>query len=136
MKSLTNEQMEERAQLISQLNEAGMELLSAVRRMNEQIDFMWPPVYSAQKKYNELLEKADEWQSQVHADMEEHSDNESQQWRESEEGQQYIAWMRKFTTDSEEMRLNKPQPMELPELDEVIQLARLPDRLSAVPVPK
>lgn len=124
---LSKQQMKERDVLVRRIVETKGKLEDAVAEFNEKLSSLKAPVEESTVKLNELIAEANELVSAIHSDMEMYYDDRSEQWQEGEKGQDYLSWMEEFATEFDEVDVEFPGNLEMPDVDCAETLEALPD---------
>lgn len=118
MKELSKEQKKQRDALNEGLSTAACKFREEAEGFNSIVQEAWGDVEHAQAKYNEAVVAARDWVEAVHAKQQEYFDATSEKWQESDEGENYAAWMQAFENiELEEVELDYPDALDVPEAE-------------------
>ena len=128
MKALSKDQVKERLTLVAAIRDAYAELEGAVDGCNATIEAERQKVEARQEALNARLQEAREWASGLVEAMRDYCDERSEKWREGEAGQAYEEWKAAYEGfDPEEMDVDLPGELELPECEVAEELDSLPE---------
>ena len=117
MTKFTDEQLQEHADIIEKLREAKSKLETSVSKFNDLVASESAEVQAELDDYNELVDSAEEFRTQVVGDMNEHYYDKSDKWQESEKGQAYLEWISDWdNADLAPIEIEFPDPIDEPEL--------------------
>ena len=129
MKGLNLVQREGKEKAAEDIRKARGELEAAVEKFNARNAQSLTSVKAAIDKLNAALITAAEWRDGVTEEMEQYADARSERWRESEAGQNFKLWKDQFLgLFLDELELEKPDDLELPDTIEPQEILDLPDQ--------
>jgi hypothetical protein len=128
MTALDKEQEKKKLALIDAIRAAHAELETAIKGYNVVMEEEKDKVQGKLNILNEKIEEAKEWVESIAWDMQYYYDGETEDWQESENGQDYLAWKDEyeaFSTDS--VDVDFPNDLDMPECDLADELENLPN---------
>lgn len=116
MKALTKASLADKSKHQQAIDVAVTELESAIGGYNETVNAAKQKVEDALKKLNDAISSADNWRDGIHADQESYFEDRSEKWQESDAGQNYSAWMDEWSQEFEQVELEYPEELEMPDV--------------------
>jgi uncharacterized coiled-coil DUF342 family protein len=127
MKKLTKEQFDQKWQHINSINEAAKLVEEAIDAYKAQAQMYWDEVEEAVAKYNEAISQASEFKDEVCSEAQEYYDERSEKWQESEKGKSYQEWIDEWESCLDEIEVEQPEELEVPDMEAPDILENLPD---------
>ena len=124
MFKLAKEEISTRNAIQTKLNDAWAEVEKSVGDFNDAVQELRGPVDTAVTKFNEAAAEANEFAANVAARASEEFDNKSENWQESDKGQEASSWKdeyENFTMD--ELEEGWPDDLDIPQPDIDIEAA-------------
>lgn len=115
MKSLSKQQLQEKERIEGELREAFTKLEDAIEQYNLTLDQAWQAVQEAVDAHNAKVSEANDFASEVASDIESFVTDKSDKWQEGDRGQAYLAWQEAWNGDMDEVDLEKPDEISVPE---------------------
>lgn len=115
MKRLSRQQITEKAQHVSDVQEAKQELEEAIAKYNETMEAAKGPVEAAVEKLNDAISAADEWRANISSEQDSYYDERSEKWQEGEAGSNYSDWKDSFSSEFEQVEVSFPDELEVPD---------------------
>lgn len=126
MKQLTKADLTARTERATAIHTAQAKLEKAVEAYNAAALAAREVVEQAIQGLNDAIADANAWIEEVRARMNEHFDDRSEAWQESEAGEAYENWLREYVA-LDEVEADFPDELELPESDAAENLEGLPE---------
>lgn len=117
MKKLTNVQLIDHAQHATDLRETRDALDGALTEYNRRVAKAFSDLQPFVTAFNERVSEANEFVSTVHDDQQAHFDERSEKWQEGDVGSAYSDWMSQWELAVEEVELEEPGELEMPDVD-------------------
>lgn len=109
------------------INEARNALEQAIEKFNIALAANSGPVQAALEVLNEAVVNADTWRGEIADAMEEYAGERSDNWQESDAGSTYRGWIDEWSNELEQIDLDLPEPLEVPDCEAADALEQLPE---------
>jgi uncharacterized coiled-coil DUF342 family protein len=119
MKKLTKAQVEARWRHMDALKASSETVEEAIDQYNQTMQEAWEKIEEAVSSYNEAIAQASEFKEEVYS--------EAQEWQESDKGQSYQEWIDEWEADLDEIEVEQPDELEVPDMEASDSLENLPD---------
>lgn len=114
MKKLSKAQSTQLDTIADALVERYDALDTAIGAYNAAMEEAWTAVDEALGAYNETLSEARELRGDIVDQIQNHIDDKSEKWQDSDKGQAYESWRQQWEQiDLEEVEIDKPDELEL-----------------------
>ncbi len=128
MKRLTKVQTDERSKLCEDIRDAYVGLTDIVAEFNEGVDKLYVDCVAPKlAAYNAAVVAANEWQESLAETMQGYADERSEKWQEGDAGQAYEAWKAAYEEAFDEIEIDAPEPIDVPEDAAADELEGRPD---------
>ena len=127
MNRLNKARIARRDELDALLNARKKALEGAINRFNEAVGDLWIAVEEAADAYNEAVDEANEFRSDVHEEMDGYFNDRSEKWQEGEKGSDYSDWMNEWDMEFDQIEVERPAEAEAPDCSAVGALENLPE---------
>jgi hypothetical protein len=128
MKCLSKKQFEQRAALVADLRKQAALLEKAVADLDAAVAAATPAIASAVVDYNAAREAAEAFVGEIAQEATEYHGERSEKWQESDAGQAYKSFADEWEgAYFEELEIELPEDLEVPELDAADILEGLPE---------
>jgi hypothetical protein len=128
VKQLTKTQLKARTAVVGKLNVSADALREAIEQFNDRTAALFEEVVEpALEAYNLLIEEADSVRAEIHDEAEAWASDRSDRWQESEAGSTHSSWVDDWSAEIEQLMIDPPDPIEVPELSEGETLEGLPE---------
>lgn len=117
MKRLSKEQVKRHAQLATDLHEAYREMEAAIGYYNVAVSEAFAKLAPAVEAFNAKVTEANEFIGEVHDEQEAYFDEKSERWQEGDAGSAYSDWKGEWETEVEEVELEEPGELDVPDVD-------------------
>lgn len=132
MKALKVAQQKSKSQCVLDLEQAKQALENEIEDFNAEKSRLYQKVADALEKYNEALNEAREFTTDIHSEMEEYYENRSDRWKEGDAGSNYQTWMDEWANiDLDEISLEEVADLEMPDMEHYSELDNLPDEVES-----
>lgn len=127
MKKLSKDQLKRKAETLAALQAAQGELSDAINAANTVIGMEAAKLEPLVAKYNEAVEKVEEFRAEIAQELTDHFDEKSEKWQEGDAGSSYSSWKGEWESlSAEQIEIAAPSEIEEPDwIDEVFD--GLPD---------
>lgn len=119
---------EDHAQTIERKKEALEEALAA---FNKKVDEAKQPVEEALSDLNGAIDDASRWLEETNGEMDSYYNERSERWQEGDKGSAYSEWMNSYGSELEQVELELPEEVEMPEVSHPETLRALLDQPDA-----
>ena len=131
MKRLNRKQSSEKASHVQAINTAKEKLEEVILEYNSKMGAAWGPVQEALDKLNQAVAEANEFRDDICTQQQDYYDERSEKWQEGDAGSSYSSWMEEWDSELEEVRMEPPEELEVPDCSEALdQLEQLPEEVS------
>ncbi len=127
MKKLTKAQVEARWRHMDALKASSETVEEAIDQYNQTMQEAWEKIEEAVSSYNEAIAQASEFKEEVYSEAQEYYDERSEKWQESDKGQSYQEWIDEWEADLDEIEVEQPDELEVPDMEASDSLENLPD---------
>jgi hypothetical protein len=127
MKTLTKKDLSDKLAHFVAIRQAHERLEQAVDAFNTTISELRIKVEAALEALNASINEAEGWREEVHTDQDSTFCDKSERWQESEAGLDYQDWMTAWDVQLEEVQIDFPDELEMPNCDALDLLESLPD---------
>ena len=115
MKQLTKDHLATKSQIEQDLEAREAALVQAINDLNEHLNETATKIEALQDEYNTAVGAANEFRESVLNDQEAYFDDLSERQRESGNGQSYADWMSAWSGTLEEVEVEVPEALEIPD---------------------
>lgn len=115
MKMLSDADQKVRDALLQRLADRRAELEAAITQANAVIDEKAQVIEDAVASVNEVIRELDGWRDDLRGQMQDHFDGRSEKWQETDAGQDYLSWLDEWGEPIEEIEVEMPGKIEMPE---------------------
>jgi len=126
MKSLFKDHINQRARIASDMAQAADAIRAAVAHANAQIFLLSTHLEELEDRFNELVAEGYAFVAGIHEMQEEFLDERSDVWREGESGKAYKEWAAEWGISLDGVLIERPEPIEEPDLSASEVLMDLP----------
>jgi uncharacterized protein YukE len=128
MKKLSKVQLTQKEAHQKALEKAHEKLQQAIETFNEERAALWAKVDEAKEALQTAVEEANEWLDEMRSDAQSYYDERTEKWQEGDAGQTYQEWIGQFENELEEVNLEEPEDIDVPEspAEQLDQIAEEP----------
>lgn len=121
MKRLNKVHEDRYARIVRDLTDAREGVEKAIDEFNIAMGEAWIDVAEAKEKYDEELKAAESFREEMASDMQNFYDDRSEKWQEGDAGSQYQQWMDVWGEELDELELEQPYTLDVPDFDETFE---------------
>ncbi len=116
MRRLSKKRLAEFTGHRTSIESARERLESLINVYNEHCETVFAPVEEAASALDGFTTEFNAWAEEIHAEMDEYHGERSDRWQESAAGGEYECWQDAWADVLDELDLEKPEPLEMPEV--------------------
>jgi chromosome segregation ATPase len=124
---LTKAEVQQREEIAAALDAAGTTLNAAVETYNAACEEAWKDVLKAQTAYNQQVEVAQAFITEIHETRQSEFDDKSEKWQDGEAGQAVSGWLEQWEVELDEIEIDKPDGFDDLDLDAKDTFEQLPE---------
>jgi hypothetical protein len=129
MKKLSTTDEAKRTALIGRLREATEKVEAETEKFNAAVSSAFNLLRGAINAYNEVVQEAEEFRSDIDSQMEDYQSERSEAWLDGEAGLNYQSWRDEWAENFEDLEVDEPEAIELPELEHADKLENIPGKM-------
>jgi uncharacterized protein YukE len=118
MKKLSKEQLKQHADLSTELHGAHEALDEAIEQYNKKVVEAFAAIHPFIEQFNSKVEEVNAFIEEIHAEQESYFDEKSERWQDGDAGSAYSDWMSMWELAVEEVELEEPSELEMPEVED------------------
>jgi 2-succinyl-5-enolpyruvyl-6-hydroxy-3-cyclohexene-1-carboxylate synthase len=126
MNSLSKTEQKEQEAHGAALEAAKGKLEDAISAFNAEMLSLFENVQAATEEYNEVVDQANGWRDDIHNAQEAFFDEKSERWQEGDRGENYSSWAEEWDNALEQVEVDCPDEIPMPEMDQVETITNLP----------
>ena len=115
MKGLNKQRLKDKKRIEDALRESFSKLESAIEEFNTTLDQEWQKVQEAVDAHNAKVTEANEFSDEVSSEINDYIGDKSDNWQEGDRGQVYASWQESWEAELEEIDLEKPTEIDVPD---------------------
>lgn len=127
MKKLSKKDQDKHTKLIGDLRDTQLALEGAITKFNDDVSSLFTEnVAPVLAYFNDAIDAANEFMQDAANEAQEHYDNRSEKWQDSDAGNALTAWIDTWGEELQNLDIDEPEPIDEPDTEEIERFEQLP----------